>query len=286
MYQLNVAIVGGRFTSDPKTTVVQRNGKDLTVARGRIATNRPGNGDQADFVDCVAFGGNAQYIEKYLKKGSPILVTGALQTGSYQNKEGQTIHTTELICSEVSSVKSGGNLNCNEYVGLGRLTRDPDVRTTDKGTKVARFSFAVPRRRFGNEETKTDFPNVVCFDKTAEFVERYFTKGKAVFIRGRIQTGSYTNKDGVKIYTTDILAQDVRFVMTASAEAGESGEGFDFDYPAATAAPAAGSAPAQPAADPMPAPEQNEPVGDMTGFENIADGIPFPDDDDEELPFS
>ena len=93
---------------------------------------------------------------------------------------------------------------------IGRLTRDPEVRYTAEGMAVARFSIAIDR--FGkNEEKKTDYPNIVCFGKTAENVERFLKKGKQVGVQGRIQTGSY-EKDGVKIYTTEVVANNVEFL--------------------------------------------------------------------------
>lgn len=94
---------------------------------------------------------------------------------------------------------------------LGRLTRDPDVRYTDGGSTIARFSLAVDRR-FKQEGGETaDFINCIAFGKTAEFIEKYFAKGLKIALNGRIQTGSYTNKDGVKVYTTDVVVENVEF---------------------------------------------------------------------------
>lgn len=94
---------------------------------------------------------------------------------------------------------------------LGRLTRDPDVRYTDSGSTIARFSLAVDRR-FKQEGGETaDFINCVAFGKTAEFIEKYFTKGLKIALNGRIQTGSYTNKDNVKVFTTDVVVENVEF---------------------------------------------------------------------------
>ena len=94
---------------------------------------------------------------------------------------------------------------------LGRLTRDPDVRYTDGGSTIAKFSLAVDRR-FKHEGGETaDFINCIAFGKTAEFIEKYFHKGMKIALNGRIQTGSYTNKDGVKVYTTDVVVENVEF---------------------------------------------------------------------------
>ena len=93
----------------------------------------------------------------------------------------------------------------------GRLTKDPDIRYTNSGTSIARFTIAVDRD-FKKEDGQTaDFPNIVAFGKTAEFVEKYFSKGKRIEVMGRIQTGSYQKEDGTKVYTTDVLAERVGF---------------------------------------------------------------------------
>ena len=143
----------------------------------------------------------------------------------------------------------------NKVILMGRLTRDPEVRYSqgENSTAVARFSLAVDRRfaRQGDEQS-ADFINCVAFNKTAEFIERFGHKGTKFVVEGRIQTGSYTNKDGQKVYTTDVVVENVEFAESKGSES--NGGGFQ-------------SAPsAQPAAD--------------TGFMNIPDGI------DEELPFT
>ena len=139
----------------------------------------------------------------------------------------------------------------NKVILTGRFTRDPEVRYTNDGTSIARFSIAV-NRRFVKEgsDQKADFLNCVAFGKSAEFIEKYFRKGMKADLSGRIQTGSYTNKDGVKVYTTDIVVEEIEF--------GES----------------KGSSQTQ-TASPTPNPE-----ADPDGFMNIPDGI------DEEMPFA
>ena len=98
---------------------------------------------------------------------------------------------------------------------IGRFTRDPEIKysTGENATATARFSLAV-NRRFKNKEGNydADFINCVAFGKTAEFIEKYFTKGMAIGITGRIQTGSYTNKEGQKVYTTDVVVEETEFV--------------------------------------------------------------------------
>ncbi|MBR3807455.1 MAG: single-stranded DNA-binding protein [Lachnospiraceae bacterium] len=142
----------------------------------------------------------------------------------------------------------------NKVILMGRLTRDPEVRYSagDNAMAVARFSLAVDRRRRANggDEQTADFINCVSFGRQAEFAEKYLRKGTKLLVTGRIQTGSYTNKDGVKVYTTDVVVEEQEF-----AESKSSSDNSGFSQSA-----------------PMP-----QSAGD--GFMNIPDGI------DEELPF-
>lgn len=101
----------------------------------------------------------------------------------------------------------------NKWVGMGRLTKDPEIRTGN--TQVARYTLAVDRR-FSNSEEKTDFINIVAFGKSAEFAEKYLKKGIKIIVTGRIQTGSYTDKDGKKVYTTDIVVEEQEFAESKS----------------------------------------------------------------------
>lgn len=114
---------------------------------------------------------------------------------------------------------------------IGRLTRDPEVRYTSTHMAVARFSIAIDRPVKEGGEKQTDFPNIVVFGKQAENCERYLAKGRKVAINGRIQTGSYTDKEGRKVYTTDVVANYVEFLDSApqqtKPEQGEQAEGFE-----------------------------------------------------------
>ena len=145
----------------------------------------------------------------------------------------------------------------NKVVLMGRLTRDPEVRYSqgEGATAVARYTLAVDRRfRRQGDEQSADFISCVSFGKTAEFVERYLKQGTKIAGCGRIQTGSYTNKDGQRVYTTDVVLEEVEFAESKNA----SGSTGDFN--------------------PAPVPQPSQAVGD--GFMNIPDGI------DEELPWN
>lgn len=116
-------------------------------------------------------------------------------------------------------------MSINSVNLTGRLTRDPDVRYTDGGTSIARFTLAVDRRFRQDDGPTADFPSCVAFGKTAEFIERYFRQGMKLELTGRIQTGSYTNKDGVKVYTTDVIAEQVGFGESKGASQRQENEG-------------------------------------------------------------
>ncbi len=130
----------------------------------------------------------------------------------------------------------------NKVVLVGRLARDPELRTTQSGTAVVSFTVACDRRfaRQG-EERQADFINCVAWNKTAEFISRYFTKGMRIALDGRIQTRSYDDQNGNKRYVTEVVAEDVEFAQSKNENAG----GFQapgFDAPHTASAPQAPSA--------------------------------------------
>lgn len=117
----------------------------------------------------------------------------------------------------------------NKVILLGRLTRDPDVRYSqgENSMAVARFTLAVDRRRGrsneNNNEQTADFISCVAFDKRAEVVEKYTRQGLKIAVTGRIQTGSYTNKDGQKVYTTDVMVDDIEFCESKGSNNSDNG---------------------------------------------------------------
>lgn len=146
----------------------------------------------------------------------------------------------------------------NKVVLMGRLTRDPEVRYSqgDSSLAIARYTLAVDRRfkRDGDEQT-ADFINCVSFGKSAEFAEKYYHKGIKIAVSGRIQTGSYTNKDGVKVYTTEVVVEEQEFAESKNAQGSSQGNSFGY-----------GDGPA--------------PSGASDGFINVPEGI------DSEIPFN
>ncbi|MCR5784701.1 MAG: single-stranded DNA-binding protein [Eubacterium sp.] len=150
----------------------------------------------------------------------------------------------------------------NKVILVGRLTRDPDVRysqSADQPMAIARYTLAVDRRgrrdNTGDNSQTADFIGCVAFGRQGEFAEKYLRKGTKIAVTGRIQTGSYTNKDGAKVYTTDVVVEEHEFVESKSASEANTAGGF------------------APAGRPSPS-DAGE------GFMNIPEGI------DEELPFN
>lgn len=149
----------------------------------------------------------------------------------------------------------------NKVILMGRLVRDPEVRYTqaENPMAVSRYTLAIDRRgikkKEGDQKPETDFINCIAFGKSGEFAEKYFHRGLRVLVSGRIQTGSYVNKDGNKVYTTDVIVEDQEFADSKNQNAENGGAGNNQQGTGSAAS------------------------GD--GFMNIPDGI-----EDESLPFN
>lgn len=149
----------------------------------------------------------------------------------------------------------------NKVILMGRLVRDPDIRYSngENATVIARFTLAVDRRFKREGEQSADFISCISFGKSAEFAEKYLRKGIKLVVTGRIQTGSYTNKDGQRVYTTDVIVEEQEFAESKKVSDSTGGSGqSNQNYGQNTNRPEPGS----------------------DGFMNI------PDDIDEELPFN
>lgn len=154
----------------------------------------------------------------------------------------------------------------NKVILMGRLTRDPEVRYSqgERQMAIARYTLAVDRRGRGNAangEQTADFIQCVAFDRSGEFAEKYFHQGTKIVVTGRIQTGSYTNRDGQKVYTTDVVVEDQEFAESKAASANAG------NYKSAAAQPTA--------------PQPNNQGTYASGFMNIPDGV-----EDDGLPFN
>ena len=148
----------------------------------------------------------------------------------------------------------------NKVILMGRLTTDPEVRYSagENALAIARYTLAVDRRFRRDGEASADFISCVSFGRTAEFAEKYFRQGLKIAVTGRIQTGSYTNREGQKVYTTEVVVEDQEFAESKAASESNMGSYRQ--------------------ASPSPSPAPSADIGD--GFMNIPDGI------DEELPFN
>ena len=138
------------------------------------------------------------------------------------------------------------NLNLNKVVLAGRLTAEPELKQTPSGVSVVRVNLAINRRRRGadqNDQQQTDFITLVAWRQTAEFISKYFRKGSAMCVTGSIQTNSWTDQQGQKRYSTEVVVDDAMFVDSRS----EAGDGASYSTDAYGAAPSyssnAGSAP-------------------------------------------
>ena len=145
----------------------------------------------------------------------------------------------------------------NKVILMGRLTRDPDVRYTqgENSTCIARYTLAVDRRTKREGQDSADFIPCVAFGRSGEFVEKYLKKGTKMGVVGRIQTGSYTNKDGVKVFTTEVVVEEQEFAESKGSQ-NSAGNTQQTTQQAA------------------------QPSDQLDGFMNIPDGI------DDELPFA
>ena len=143
----------------------------------------------------------------------------------------------------------------NKVILIGRLTSEPEIKYSsgENPMEIARYTLAVDRK-YNREEQSVDFINCVAFGKTAEFTEKYLHRGTKITITGHFQTGSYTNKDGIKVYTTDVIIEEQEFAESKNSSSS------DGEY-------AGGGS-------------RTEPAASDDGFMNIPDGI------DEELPFN
>ena len=164
----------------------------------------------------------------------------------------------------------------NRVILMGRLTRDPEVRYSngERSMAITRYTLAVDRRgrrsQNGDQQQTADFIPCVAFDKAGEFAEKYFRQGMRVLVSGRIQTGSYTNRDGQKVYTTEVIVDDQEFADSKGAAAPAGGQNCGGRSQSQNS-----SAGYQGSEKPAPQSASTE------GFMNIPDGV-----EDEGLPFN
>lgn len=155
----------------------------------------------------------------------------------------------------------------NKVILIGRLTRDPDVRYSagENTLAIARYTLAVDRRFHRENEATADFISCVSFGKIAEFAEKYFRQGTKITICGRIQTGSYTNNEGSRVFTTEVVVEEQEFAESKNAQSAQNNQNRTQTRTQD-----------KPLERPQPLPD---PMVDANGFMNIPDGL------EEEIPF-
>ena len=156
---------------------------------------------------------------------------------------------------------------------IGNLARDPDIRYSQNQMAIARFTVAI-NRYVKNGEDQADFIRVVAFDKTAQLIEKYFRKGSKIAVEGRIQTGSYQDKDGKTVYTTDVIANRIEFVEKRG-QGGGSNQGFG------DSEPTFGGNFDQP----QNSPQGQTPQASAPAEPEIPEGFSSFEDDDDDVPF-
>lgn len=165
----------------------------------------------------------------------------------------------------------------NKVILMGRLTRDPEVRYSqgERQMAIARYTLAVDRRgrRDAGQDAQADFIRCVAFDRAAEFAEKYFHQGMRVLVSGRIQTGSYQDRDGKTVYTTDVVVEDQEFADSKGASTGNDG------FANQSYGNQGGQRYSGQSYQPQSRPAPSSAIAD--GFMNIPDGV-----DDEGLPFN
>lgn len=195
----------------------------------------------------------------------------------------------------------------NKVILMGRLTRDPDIRYSGSGDQslcIARFTLAVDRRFTSQDgQREADFISCVAFGRQADFVAKYLHQGTKIALNGRIQTGSYTNRDGQKVYTTDVVAEDLEFAESKASADGRQGQSYQPNYqnqrPQNTYQPRPQETSQQMPVMPVPEAPKEQPVNDGfqmpgeteyanegfdevgRGFMNIPEGV-----EDDSLPFN
>ncbi len=249
---MNRILIQGEIKGQPQISYSQQSNEPIARFMVEIK-NYKADGSEAgtDFVPCTAFKNAAAFVEK-AKEGDNVVCSGSIQTGSYTGKDGAKVYTTDVIVSKITAGAAGGYQNVVNMIG--RLTRDPHV--TNGQVATARYTLAVDRRFKAANQPEADFVSCVAFDKTAEFAEKYLRQGRKIGVEGYFHTGSYTNRDGQKVYTRDVVVSNVDFCDSKPDGAKAGGAPVNTGM--------GGYAPAS---------------SNDFGFMNIPDGI------DEELPF-
>lgn len=226
---MNKVFILGHLTQDVTEGKVSRHGEDLTMVRGTLAVNnRRSKRGTVNFIPFIAIGASADFIKKYCgSKGSGLLIEGHYQNRKVLNEEAGTSTTYRSVIVDKASFGDG---DMNIAILVGRLTADPELRYTQDGKAVGRFSMALDRGLSAELKQSgvqaADFVDVTAFGPSAEFIERYFHKGLMVHVEGSLEAGSYQGKDGKTVYTLGVTASDLGFAQKKSSETISSQNSF------------------------------------------------------------
>ncbi len=226
MLCLNRAQIIGHLTQDPdiRQTPAGVSVGDLNLMTKSKFINLEGQTQVVTaFHNVVVWRGLADLAQKYLRKGKQVYLAGRIQTESWEDQDGNKKYKTKIIAEDLilldpknplaplnDEAEIGGGLNRGEI--LGNMCRDPELRTTPNGSSVCSFGVATNEQwkgQDGSQQERTEFHNVVVWGKLAEQVANEVTKGRKVYISGRLQTRSWDTPDGVKKYTTELIADSV-----------------------------------------------------------------------------
>lgn len=212
MTQVNKAMIIGNLGDDPE---LRQTGGGTSVATLSVATSSKGKdgNEYTEWHRVVVWGKQAKNCAEYLSKGRSVYVEGRIQTKSWEDNEGVKKYSTEIVAQTVGFLP--GPASVNSAVVLGNLGQDPELRHTPNGTATCTLSVATTDKRKdndGNLQEFTEWHRVVVWGKQAENCEKYLSKGRSVYVTGRLQTRQWEDKDGVKRYSTEIVANGVQFI--------------------------------------------------------------------------
>ena len=192
----------GNLIADP---VKKTYGAGKTLAEVTIAVNSGSKDKKASYIKCTMFAGLGDVADKYLKKGASVLIDGRIRVNQYVNKNGEKRQAAELIVNDMTMLGDHSNAGENTAMLAGNLVANPEVTTLNSGLTKAKFRLAINNGR--NKTAPADYIDVVFFDKIAENVQKLLTKGKSVYVIGRLDTRTYEKKDGTKGDAIEIIGQ-------------------------------------------------------------------------------
>ena len=224
MYALNRTQIIGHLTEDPQVrqTPSGQSVGDLNIVTKQSFTNASGQTQQSTaFHNVVVWRGLADIASRFLKKGSQIFIAGRIQTDEWEDQEsGEKRYKTRVVADDLilldpknptaalpATSSVAGGLNQAEIIG--NMTRDPELRQTPNGDQVCSFGVATNytwKDRDGNNQEKTEFHNVVAWGDIGAQIAKNLTKGRKIYVAGRLQTRSWETPDGKKRYATEIIA--------------------------------------------------------------------------------